>query len=166
MKDGYKIYLRLLVYGKPYWAMFSIGVIAMLLFAVTDTGFAFLIKTLTDSFAGTGTAYDTQELKVMLPFAVIIIFIVRGVSGFFSVYNIAWIGRQVIKLLRGEVYNKFLTLPTLFLDRESNAELLSKVTYNIEQVAESTSNILTVLIRDTLTIIVLSVYMVLSLLHI
>jgi len=160
MKDGYKIYLRLLVYGKPYWAMFSIGVIAMLLFAVTDTGFAFLIKTLTDSFAGTGTAYDTQQLKVMLPIAVIIIFIVRGVSGFFSVYNIAWIGRQVIKLLRGEVYNKFLTLPTLFLDRESNAELLSKVTYNIEQVAESTSNILTVLIRDTLTIIVLSVYMV------
>ncbi|MDG2297825.1 MAG: ABC transporter transmembrane domain-containing protein, partial [Gammaproteobacteria bacterium] len=152
--------MRLLVYGKPYWAMFSIGVIAMLLFAVTDTGFAFLIKTLTDSFAGTGTTYDTQELKVMLPFAVIIIFIVRGVSGFFSVYNIAWIGRQVIKLLRGEVYNKFLTLPTLFLDRESNAELLSKVTYNIEQVAESTSNILTVLIRDTLTIIVLSVYMV------
>ena len=132
----------------------------MLLFAVTDTGFAFLIKTLTDSFAGTGTAYDTQQLKVMLPIAVIIIFIVRGVSGFFSVYNIAWIGRQVIKLLRGEVYNKFLTLPTLFLDRESNAELLSKVTYNIEQVAESTSNILTVLIRDTLTIIVLSVYMV------
>ena len=160
MKDGYKIYLRLLVYGKPYWAMFSIGVIAMLLFAVTDTGFAFLIKTLTDSFAGTGTAYDTQELKVMLPFAVIIIFIVRGVSGFFSVYNIAWIGRQVIKLLRGEVYNKFLTLPTLFLDRESNAELLSKVTYNIEQVAESTSNILTVLIRDTLTIIVLTAYMI------
>ena len=160
MKDGYKIYLRLLVYGKPYWAMFSIGVIAMLLFAVTDTGFAFLIKTLTDSFAGTGTAFDTQEIKVMLPIAVIIIFIVRGVSGFFSVYNIAWIGRQVIKLLRGEVYQKFLNLPTQFLDQKSNAELLSKVTFNIEQVAESTSNILTVLIRDTLTIIVLSLYMV------
>ena len=160
MKDGYKIYLRLLVYGKPYWAMFSIGVIAMLLFAVTDTGFAFLIKTLTDSFAGTGTAYDTKQIKVILPVAVIIIFIIRGVSGFFSVYNIAWIGRQIIKLLRGELYQKFLNLPTQFLDQKSNAELLSKVTFNVEQVAESTSNILTVLIRDTLTIIVLSVYMV------
>lgn len=160
MKDGYKIYLRLLVYGKPYWPMFSIGVIAMLLFAVTDTGFAFLIKTLTDSFAGTGTTYDTKQIKVILPVAVIIIFIIRGVSGFFSVYNIAWIGRQVIKLLRGEIYQKFLNLPTQFLDQKSNAELLSKVTFNIEQVAESTSNILTVLIRDTLTIIVLSVYMV------
>ena len=160
MKDGYKIYLRLLVYGKPYWPMFSIGVIAMLLFAVTDTGFAFLIKTLTDSFAGIGTAYDTKQIKVILPIAVIIIFIIRGVSGFFSVYNIAWIGRQIIKLLRGEIYQKFLNLPTQFLDQKSNAELLSKVTFNIEQVAESTSNILTVLIRDTLTIIVLSVYMV------
>ncbi len=133
MEHSYKTYLRLLSYGKPYWLIFSIGVIAMLVFAVTDTGFAFLIKTLTDSFAGTESSFDA---------------------------NIAWIGRQVIKLLRGEVYNKFLTLPTLFLDRESNAELLSKVTYNIEQVAESTSNILTVLIRDTLTIIVLTAYMI------
>ena len=160
MEHSYKTYLRLLSYGKPYWLIFSIGVIAMLVFAVTDTGFAFLIKTLTDSFAGTESSFDADQLKVLLPLAVIIIFFVRGISGFFSVYNIAWIGRQVIKLLRGEVYNKFLTLPTLFLDRESNAELLSKVTYNIEQVAESTSNILTVLIRDTLTIIVLTAYMI------
>ena len=120
MKDGYKIYLRLLVYRKPYWPMFSIGVIAMLLFAVTDTGFAFLIKTLTDSFAGIGTAYDTKQIKVILPIAVIIIFIIRGVSGFFSVYNIAWIGRQVIKLLRGEGYNKFLTLIFLGFCNEFN----------------------------------------------
>ena len=160
MEHSYKTYLRLLSYGKPYWLIFSIGVIAMLVFAVTDTGFAFLIKTLTDSFAGTQSSFDADQIKVFLPLAVIIIFFVRGISGFFSVYNIAWIGRQVIKLLRGEVYNKFLTLPTLFLDRESNAELLSKVTYNIEQVAESTSNILTVLIRDTLTIIVLTAYMI------
>ena len=160
MEHSYKTYLRLLSYGKPYRLIFSIGVIAMLVFAITDTGFAFLIKTLTDSFAGTESSFDTDKIKVLLPLAVIIIFFVRGISGFFSVYNIAWIGRQVIKLLRGEVYNKFLTLPTLFLDRESNAELLSKVTYNIEQVAESTSNILTVLIRDTLTIIVLTAYMI------
>ena len=160
MNNGLKTYLRLLDYGRKYWFVFSIGVLAMLIFAVTDTGFAFLIKTLTDSFAGTGTAYDTNQIKVILPVAVIIIFIIRGVSGFFSVYNIAWIGRQVIKLLRGEIYQKFLNLPTQILDQKSNAELLSKVTFNIEQVAESTSNILTVLIRDTLTIIVLSVYMV------
>ena len=131
----------------------------MLIFAITDTGFAFLIKTLTDSFAGTENSKSIDQIKGYLPLIVIFIFFIRGLSGFFSTYNIAWIGRQVIKSLRAEIYNKFLYLPTIFLDRKSNAELLSKVTFNIEQVAESTSNIITILIRDTLTIIVLTIYM-------
>jgi len=140
--------------------MFTFGALAMLIFAITDTGFAFLIKTLTDSFAGTENSKSIDQIKDYLPLIVIFIFFIRGISGFFSTYNIAWIGRQVIKSLRAEIYNKFLYLPTMFLDRKSNAELLSKVTFNIEQVAESTSNIITILIRDTLTIIVLTIYMV------
>jgi subfamily B ATP-binding cassette protein MsbA len=140
--------------------MFSFGALAMLIFAITDTGFAFLIKTLTDSFAGTENSKSIDQIKGYLPLIVIFIFFIRGLSGFFSTYNIAWIGRQVIKSLRAEIYNKFLYLPTIFLDRKSNAELLSKVTFNIEQVAESTSNIITILIRDTLTIIVLTIYMI------
>jgi subfamily B ATP-binding cassette protein MsbA len=140
--------------------MFTFGAIAMLIFAITDTGFAFLIKTLTDSFAGTKNSNNIDQIKDYLPLVVIFIFLIRGLSGFFSTYNIAWIGRQVIKSLRAEIYNKFLYLPTIFLDRKSNAELLSRVTFNIEQVAESASNIITILIRDTLTIIVLSIYMI------
>ena len=160
MKDGLKTYLRLLRYASHYWLMFTFGAIAMLIFAITDTGFAFLIKTLTDSFAGTENSNNIDQIKDYLPLVVIFIFLIRGLSGFFSTYNIAWIGRQVIKSLRAEIYNKFLYLPTIFLDRKSNAELLSRVTFNIEQVAESASNIITILIRDTLTIIVLSIYMI------
>ena len=160
MNEGLKTYLRLLRYASHYWLMFTFGAIAMLIFAITDTGFAFLIKTLTDSFAGTENSNNIDQIKDYLPLVVIFIFLIRGLSGFFSTYNIAWIGRQVIKSLRAEIYNKFLYLPTIFLDRKSNAELLSRVTFNIEQVAESASNIITILIRDTLTIIVLSIYMI------
>ena len=160
MNNGLKTYLRLLRYASHYWLMFTFGAIAMLIFAITDTGFAFLIKTLTDSFAGTENSNNIDQIRDYLPLVVIFIFLIRGLSGFFSTYNIAWIGRQVIKSLRAEIYNKFLYLPTIFLDRKSNAELLSRVTFNIEQVAESASNIITILIRDTLTIIVLSIYMI------
>jgi len=158
---GYKTYLRLLKYAAPYWLIFILGALAMLIYALTDTGFAYLIKTLTDNFADDTTdgAY-IGEWKFNLPIVVIVIFIIRGISGFFSVYNIGWIGRQVIKALRQEVFTKFLYLPTSFLDHKSNAELLSKVTFNIEQVAESTSNTITILIRDTLTILALTAYMV------
>ena len=157
---GHKTYFRLLRYATPYWFTFILGALAMLVYALTDTGFAYLIKTLTDNFAGTTDGAYIGDWKLNLPIVVIVIFIVRGISGFFSVYNIGWIGRQVIKALRGEVFAKFLYLPTSFLDHKSNAELLSKVTFNIEQVAESTSNTITILIRDTLTILALTAYMV------
>ena len=160
MNNGLKTYLRLLDYGRKYWFVFAIGVLAMLIFAVTDTGFAFLIKILTDSFAGNMDSFDTGDLKWVLPVGVIIIFITRGISGFFSTYNMSWISRHVIRRVRSDVYQKFLYLPTSFLDQKSNADLLSKVIFNIEQVSESTANVLTVLIRDSLTIIVLSIYMV------
>ena len=160
MNNGLKTYLRLIDYCRKYWFVFAIGVLAMLIFAVTDTGFAFLIKILTDSFAGNMDSFDTGDLKWVLPVGVIIIFITRGISGFFSTYNMSWISRHVIRRVRSDVYQKFLYLPTSFLDQKSNADLLSKVIFNIEQVSESTANVLTVLIRDSLTIIVLSIYMV------
>ena len=153
-------YLRLLDYGKKYWIVFTIGALAMLIFAITDTGFAFLIKVLTDSFAGNVDSFESVNLKWLLPIGVILIFFVRGLSGFFSTYNMSWISRHVIRRIRSDVYQKFLYLPTSFLDQKSNADLLSKVIFNIEQVSESTANVLTVLIRDSLTIIALTIYMV------
>ena len=160
MKNGLQTYLRLLDYGKKYWIVFTIGALAMLIFAITDTGFAFLIKVLTDSFAGNVDSFESVNLKWLLPIGVILIFFVRGLSGFFSTYNMSWISRHVIRRIRSDVYQKFLYLPTSFLDQKSNADLLSKVIFNIEQVSESTANVLTVLIRDSLTIIALTIYMV------
>ena len=160
MNNGLQTYLRLLDYGKKYWIVFTIGALAMLIFAITDTGFAFLIKGLTDSFAGNVDSFESVNLKWLLPIGVILIFFVRGLSGFFSSYNMSWISRHVIRRIRSDVYQKFLYLPTSFLDQKSNADLLSKVIFNIEQVSESTANVLTVLIRDSLTIIALTIYMV------
>ena len=160
MNNGLQTYLRLLDYGKKYWIVFTIGALAMLIFAITDTGFAFLIKVLTDSFAGNVDSFESVSLKWLLPIGVILIFFVRGLSGFFSTYNMSWISRHVIRRIRSDVYQKFLYLPTSFLDQKSNADLLSKVIFNIEQVSESTANVLTVLIRDSLTIIALTIYMV------
>ena len=71
MNDGLKTYLRLLRYASHYWLMFTFGALAMLIFAITDTGFAFLIKTLTDSFAGTENSKSIDQIKDYLPLIVI-----------------------------------------------------------------------------------------------
>jgi len=152
------IYGRLLRYCAPYWPVFLLASVGMAFYAATDTGFAFMINQMINAFADDGEG--AGNVQQWLPLAILGLFIVRGVAEFTSTYSLGWIGRQVIKQLRTLLFAKYLHLPTRFFDQSTGGTLLSKLTFNIEQVAESTSTVVTVLIRDTLTIIGLVGYMI------
>ncbi len=157
------VYQRLLSYCAPYWGVFLLAALAMVFFAATDTAFAYLISQLVDSLTPAAedgdTTMDPTSISRAVPLGILALFIVRGFAGFGSSYGLGWIGRKVIKTLRGEVFEKFLRLPTAYFDLRSGGELLAKLAYNIEQIASATSDVVTVLIRDTLTIIGLVIYM-------
>jgi subfamily B ATP-binding cassette protein MsbA len=72
----------------------------------------------------------------------------------------AWIGRHVIKDLRREMFDHLLRLPAEFYDRATSSRLISRLIYEVEQVSEASSKVLTALIQDTLTIIGLLIWMV------
>ncbi|MFK7858835.1 MAG: lipid A export permease/ATP-binding protein MsbA [Granulosicoccus sp.] len=147
--NGADTYKRLLRYVIPYKKQFAIAVIGMVGYAITDTAFAALMKPMLD-----GSFVDQdQSAIIMVPLMIIGIFLLRGVAGFASTYYIAWIGWRVIKQLRGEIFEKYLTLPTAFYDQASSGELISRITFNSQMVANAASSSLTVIVRDTLTAI-------------
>jgi len=154
------VYRRLLGICAPFWRMFIVATFAMAIYALTDTGFAYLMNNLIKTLAPEDLSPELQLIRKWLPVAILLLFIVRGVVAFLSAYCLGWIGRQVITILRGKAFAKFLTLPTQYFDRASAGELLTKLTFNVEQIAEATSNVVTVLVRDTLTIICLLAYMI------
>ena len=90
---GHHLYLRLLSYTFEYKSVFVISILAMAVFAVTDTAFAALIKPLLD---GSFVAKDQETIK-MFPFVLVGLFLLRSVAGFISTYGIAWVGRNVVK---------------------------------------------------------------------
>jgi subfamily B ATP-binding cassette protein MsbA len=96
----------------------------------------------------------------LVPAGIVVLFFVRGVGDYLSVYAPGWVGRQVIKSIRHDVFARYLELPVSFFDRNGVAQLLSRLTYNIELVAEAATNAVTFIIRDTLTIIGLVGYLV------
>ncbi len=152
---GLEIYRRLLTYGFPYWKIFFLAVVAMLLFAATDTGFAALMKPMLD---GNFIEKDPDVIK-LVPLALVSLFLFRGLSGFISRYAMTWIGRNVIHTLRSQMYQRLLHLPCGYYDRQTTGHLLSKLTYDVEQVAEASTNTITILIRDSLTLLFLLAYM-------
>lgn len=143
------VYRRLVGYALPHWRIFLLAVLGMVMFAAADTGFLALIKPLLDeSFV----KRDPDWIR-WIPVYVVGLYMMRGAAGFMSTYGMSWVGRRVVTDLRGEVFNHLLRLPARFYDQSSSGKLISRLTYNVEQVADATTSTLTTVIRDGLTVV-------------
>jgi subfamily B ATP-binding cassette protein MsbA len=89
----------------------------------------------------------------IVPLGAIGLFLLRGIGDYAANYFPGWVGRQVVKKLRQELYARYMQLPTRFYDQSDSGAMLSRLTYNTELVAEASTNAVTVVIRDTLTIL-------------
>ena len=144
-----QVYSRLWRYVNPHKLIGLIAVVAMASSAVIEAAMVWLVEPLMDD---TLVAHNIETAR-WLPFAFIAIFIGRGIAGFATEASLGWIGRSVISALRRDVFNKFLTLPSRFIDRHATGPMLSRMTYNVEMVAESVTSVVTILVRDLLTVI-------------
>ena len=147
--DAGKVYRRLLGYARPHLGMFMVGVAGMLLFAATDSALAFLVQ----KFLAGAFVEPDPRIVWAIPLGAVALFLLRGIGDYVSNYFPGWVGRQVIKSMRGELFAHYLRLPVRYYEQAATGDLLSRLTLNIERVAEATTNSVTVLIRDTLTII-------------
>ena len=143
------VYGRLFRYVTPHKLIGLIAVIAMAVTAVVEGGLVFLLQPLMDETL----VAKNVESGVWISLAFMGIFVLRGLSGFATEYSLGWIGRSVISDLRREVFGKFLTLPGKFFDERAAGPLMSRLTYNVEMVAESVTSVVTIAVRDILTVI-------------
>ena len=155
--DGnyWSIYFRLLRYAKPYIGAFMIGVLGMILFAATQSGLVYLVQT----FLKGAFVNKDPRVEWLVPIGVVVLFALRGLGDYVGNYYPSWVGRQVIKGLRRDVFSHYLRLPTAYLDSQQSGVLLSKLTYNIEQVAGAATGAAISLFSDTLTILGLLAYL-------
>lgn len=153
---GLAVYGRLLRYAKPYWKIFLLGIVAMMLYASLGPVFAKLIQPLVD---GSFVHNDPRFLK-MAPSVLVGLSIVRGITSFTSDYCLGWVSRRVITNLRRDLFDQFLNLPSSYYDQSSSGQLLSKLLFNTEQVAESLTKGIIALFKDGMTVIGLTGVMV------
>ena len=142
-------YRRLLKLAFVHWKIFAVSIVGMILVAGTDTALAAYMKPLVD----VGFVNRDKETIRLLPFMLVGIFMVRVFAMFISMYCISWVGRKVIMVLRARMFNKLLLLPKDFYDNATSGEIISKFTFDVEQVANASTRAITILVRDTFTVI-------------
>ncbi|MCZ6497427.1 MAG: lipid A export permease/ATP-binding protein MsbA [Gammaproteobacteria bacterium] len=144
------VYRRLISYVTPHWKVIAGAVAAMLLYSGANAVVPFIMKAVIDTLGDAGRSGGGYIPLMLLAAAA-----VRGTTDFVAVYGLGWLGRRVIRDLRSELFQKYTALPARFFDQASTGTLISKLTYNTEQVAEAISTVLVVAVRDSLTMIVL-----------
>jgi len=143
-----RLYLRLLNYVKPYWRAFAVSLLGMIVVAATEPLVPALMKPLLD---GTFVHKD-QAMMRMVPAVIILIFLVRGLATFVGTYAINWVGNKLVMDLRDAMFRKLLTLPTRYYDDHATGSLISKLTFDVTQVTNAATTVVTIAVRDSIVI--------------
>jgi len=146
---------RLWIYIRLYKAGLAVAVVALIINAAADTYMVSLLKPLLDE--GFGNA-ESDFFRV-LPLIILGMMVIRGLSGFVSSYCLSWVSGNVVMLMRRSIFKQFMHMPVAFFDKESTGGLLSRITYDSEQVAGATSRALVSIVREGASIIGLLVLM-------
>ncbi|WP_339058106.1 lipid A ABC transporter ATP-binding protein/permease MsbA [Candidatus Regiella endosymbiont of Tuberolachnus salignus] len=147
---------------RRFWPMIApfktgliVAAIALIFNAASDIFMLSLLKPLLDE--GFGKA--NSSILTWMPLAVIGLMLVRGITSFISTYCISWVSGKVVMYMRRRLFSHMMGMPVAFFDQQSTGTLLSRITYDSEQVAASSSNGLITVVREGASIIGLFIMM-------
>jgi subfamily B ATP-binding cassette protein MsbA len=143
------LFLRLLRRLFPYWKLLLLALFAMVIVAAALASLPILIKQILES-----TFIDKdQSLMQTAALAIIVLFMIRGIAGYISIYTANKIVGKLGIDLRMDFFNKLLTLPIHHYSHLNKNNEIDTLISNINQISQSTSRYITVITQDSLTII-------------
>jgi len=151
-----EVYIRLLSYTLRYkWTLF-LSIVFLIILAATNTGFLALIKKITDE----GLVRQSINASFFLPIALILLMTLRATAGFLASYSMRWLSRKIVEDLRYDVFKKLMLLPVKFFDSHAAGNIVSKLTYETEQLSTIVTKVALDAIRDIFTVVAIIGYMV------
>lgn len=153
--SGLQLYKRLLGYSGHYKLALFVVFIVSILAAASDTAFAVVVKELVDD----GFIARNPNGAVLYTGAMLALVTVRGLATFIGAYIITWVGRRVIYDIRSALFDRVVNLPATYYDNNSSSSIISKLIYDIEQLANAATNAIFIVIRNGLTVIGVFSYM-------
>ncbi|MDX1589682.1 MAG: lipid A export permease/ATP-binding protein MsbA [Oleiphilaceae bacterium] len=148
MMTDWQVYKRLLSYARPFWVAFVVATLGNIIYAGASTAMAAAMEYVIEAIEDPSPAN-----RLFVPTLVIGVFAMRGVGYFLGNYFINVVGRNIVNAMRIEIFDHLMCLPSRFYDQSSSGHLVSKITFNVEQVTGAATDAVTILLREGLTVI-------------
>jgi subfamily B ATP-binding cassette protein MsbA len=171
------LYGRLLTYAFAYKWSLVLSFLGYVVYSLGNVLLADLTQFLLDSLGGQpmaglgfvsqaaqwiwppGDKSPTDYARIAVPVAAVVLSLGRALGFFAGSYFMNKVARSVVHVLRTQLFDVLVRAPKAHIDKFSTGELLSKVTFNVEQVSGAASDALKTMLREGLTIIALVSYM-------
>jgi subfamily B ATP-binding cassette protein MsbA len=150
-----KVVRRFLSYLAPFKFPFFIAILGMLGYAAIDSYVISQLAPMIDI----GLKDENSNFLRIAAYAIVPLFIVRGLFNFMGSYTLSWISSKVVMKMRQQLFEKYIHLPVEFHDHQSAGSLISKVTFDTEQVANAAGKAFLTLIREGAFVIGLLIVM-------
>lgn len=154
-KPDRALYLRLLQFVRPQWRIALLAACATLVYGLTEPLVPYVMQPLID---GGFAKQDMRTVHVMVV-VLVIGFVIRGAANFVSSYTTTWIAQNVVYRLRARMFARLLELPMAYFERHTHGSILSRFSYDVVQLMSATTNALITLLRESITIFALLVYL-------
>lgn len=149
VSNAWHIYVRLFTYVRRYWLALLTALLASIVYAGIDSWFVYFLEPLLNK----GLIQKNQDFLKWAPLMVLLVFMLRGLASFFSTYNLASTSRNVITVLRRDLFAHLQRLPASFYDHTTTGNILSVILYSVEQVANASADVLTTAVQSSFFII-------------
>ncbi len=173
-----QLYGRLLGYIVPYWYIFVFSLLGYVIYSLGNVLLADMMQFLLDAINGStdvkpgfveraaryirgpGDMGAQEYARIAVPAAAVTLAFGRAMGFFVGTYFMNHIARNLVHAIRLELFNKMLLAPSSYYDAHSSGVLISKITFNVEQVTGAATKALKIIVREGLTIIALLSYMI------
>ena len=155
LKNYKDVYIRLFKYALTYKLILIFGIVAIVITALADTSFLALLKKITDE----GFVSNSNDLNSLIPLILFFIVLIRACARFISSYALRWVSRKIVEKLRYDIFDNLMKLPINYFDSKTTGTLISKITYETEQLGSIITKVALAALRDSFTIIAVVSYM-------
>lgn len=146
---AWPLYRRLLLNAKPFWWVLLLGLIANMVYSMIDAGFTYMMRPFLDK----GFIHLDLAFVKQIPWIVLFGITLRGSVSAIGSYCMTWVARSVVNVLRQRVFAHIVRLPADYYDEATSGQLLSKMLYDVEQVAQVSADTLTDVVQNVCLIV-------------
>ena len=142
----------------PYFRSGKAAIAAAGLAALVGAATEPLIPALMQPLLDKGFAGQGLPLWV-IPLVIVGLFAVRGVAGFVAQYGLTWAANRAVQQMRQAMFEHLMRAEPGLFSRHSSSQLTNTLVYEVQQGATLLVGSLLTLVRDSLTLAALLIYL-------